>query len=121
MKLTRQMRETARLLAGGMSPADVARQIRRTEETVLEWMHDPGVMRLFQDRVLQKQVVSYARAVERIGAMLEDDSPAVVQRAAHEALEQFESAALRMNGQEVRVRLEGAPEIGMPGTDDGDG
>ena len=116
-RLTRQMREVARLLALGLSVREIALRVNRREEVILGWMRDPAVMQLFQERVLQSQVVQYARAVERIGQMLEDESPAVAQRAAHEALEQFEDAAMRMSGREMLVRVEGMPAIGMPGAE----
>lgn len=116
-RLTRQMREVARLLALGLSVREIALRVNRKEEVILGWMRDPAVMQLFQERVLQSQVVQYARAVERIGQMLEDESPAVAQRAAHEALEQFEDAAMRMSGREMLVRVEGMPAIGMPGAE----
>ena len=113
-KLTKQMQEAARLLALGLSTQEVALRVKRTEATIVDWMRDPLVMQHYQERVLQSQVVQYARAVERIGAMLEDENPTVVQRAAHEALEQFEDAAMRMSGQEMTIKVEGMPEIGMP-------
>lgn len=108
------MHKAARLMARGMSVKEVAARMRRREETILEWMENPVFMRLYRQRVLQSQVMHYARAVERIGEMLEDENPSVVQRAAHEALEQFESAAMRADGGEVVVRVEGMPELGMP-------
>jgi len=113
-KLTKQMQEAARLLALGLSTQEVALRVKRTEATIVDWMRDPLVMQHYQERVLQSQVVQYARAVERIGQMMEDENPSVVQRAAHEALEQFENAAFRMGSQEMLVRVEGMPEIGMP-------
>jgi len=116
-KLTKQMQEAARLLALGLSTQEVALRVKRTEATIVDWMRDPLVMQHYQERVLQSQVVQYARAVERIGQMLEDESPAVAQRAAHEALEQFEDAAMRMSGREMLVRVEGMPAIGMPGAE----
>lgn len=116
---TPQMHKAARLMARGMSVKEVAARMRRREETILEWMESPVFMRLYRQRVLQSQVMHYARAVERIGEMLEDENPSVVQRAAHEALEQFESAAMRADGGEVVVRVEGMPELGMPEVCDG--
>ena len=113
-KLTKQMQEAARLLAMGLSVREVAARVKRTEATIIGWMRDPEVMKHYQERVLQSQVVHYARAVERIGQMMEDENPTVVQRAAHEALEQFEDAAFRLGGQEMLVRVEGMPSIGMP-------
>ena len=108
------MRTAARLLADGMSVAEIARRLRRTEDTLLGWMQEAAFMDHYRQRVWQRQVVGYAKAVERIGAMLEDENASVVQRAAHEALEQFEDAALRTSGHELRVRVEGMPELGMP-------
>ena len=113
-KLTKPMQTAARHLARGLSVQETAHRVRRTEETILSWMSDPDFMEQYRRRILQSQIVNYARAVERIGAMLEDENPAVVQRAAHEALEQFEDAAMRMSGQELHIRVEGMPEIGMP-------
>ena len=116
------MQEAARLLAMGLSVREVALRVRRTEHTILGWMDDPSFMDHYRQRVLQSQVVNYARAVERIGAMLEDENPSVVQRAAHEALEQFEDAAMRAGAQELRILVEGMPDIGMPPeVDDGQG
>lgn len=116
------MQEAARLLAMGLSVREVALRVRRTEDTILGWMDDPAFMDHYRQRVLQSQVVNYARAVERIGAMLEDENPSVVQRAAHEALEQFEDAAMRAGAQELRILVEGMPDIGMPPeVDDGQG
>jgi len=116
---TPQMHKAARLMARGMSVKEVAARMRRREETILEWMESPVFMRLYRQRVLQSQVMHYARAVERIGEMLEDENPSVVQRAAHEALEQIESAAMRADGGEGVVRVEGMPELGMPEVSDG--
>lgn len=113
-KPTPQMHAAARLLARGLGVKEVAARVRRREETILEWMENPAFMRLYRQRVLQSQVLHYARAVERIGEMLEDENPSVVQRAAHEALEQFEAAAMRQEANELVVRVEGMPEIGMP-------
>ena len=113
-KLTKLMRTAAHHLARGLSVQETARRVRRTEETILGWMSDPDFMEQYRRRILQSQIVNYARAVERIGAMLEDENPTVVQRAAHEALEQFEDAAMRMSGQEMTIKVEGMPEIGMP-------
>lgn len=113
-KLTKKMQEAARLLAMGLSVREVALRVRRTENTILGWMNESLFMDHYRQRVLQSQVVNYARAVERIGAMLEDENPSVVQRAAHEALEQFEDAAMRAGAQEMRILVEGMPDIGMP-------
>ena len=113
-KLTKPMQSAARHLARGLSIQETAQRVRRTEETILGWMSDAAFMEHYRQRVLQSQVVNYARAVARIGAMLEDENPTVVQRAAHEALEQFEDAAMRMTGQQLCVRVEGMPDIGMP-------
>lgn len=113
-KLTKKMQEAARLLAMGLSVREVALRVRRTENTILGWMDESLFMDHYRQRVLQSQVVNYARAVERIGAMLEDENPSVVQRAAHEALEQFEDAAMRAGAQEMRILVEGMPDIGMP-------
>lgn len=113
-KLTKPMRMAAHHLARGLSVSETARRVRRTEETILSWMGDPDFMEQYRRRILQSQIVNYARAVERIGAMLEDENPTVVQRAAHEALEQFEDAAMRMSGQAMTIKVEGMPEIGMP-------
>ena len=115
-KLTRPMKEAARLLAEGKSLQEIALNVKHTEETVLDWMADPQVMALCRKWLTQSQVVHYARAVERIGGMIENESDAVAHRAAREALSKFEKTVFTSGDgpRTIEVHVTGMPEIGMP-------
>jgi len=117
-RITKARQEAARLLAAGKNLTETAQTLGVHEETVLEWMNDPDVMDLFRRRLMQNQTEHYARAVERIGEMMEDDNAAVAHRAAKEALSKFERTVFwedeDARPQEIQVIVKGMPEIGMP-------
>lgn len=109
-----ERREAARMLADGMSAAEAAERLGRHENTIYRWMKRAEVRRAYREAVMRRAAVSYARAVKRLSAQVDDENAQVAQRAAKEVMERFGDALMKESDGEIVVRVEGAPELGMP-------
>ena len=110
--------DAAELLAQGLTAQQAALRLGCAEEDIYGWMSEPEVMEQYRKCVLRREVIGYAKAVERITGQMDDENPTVSLRAAKEALDRFGESAMQLGGREVVVRVEGMPTIGMPGAED---
>lgn len=108
------MLEAAGLLAEGKSAGEVARRLGRSESTIRRWMRDESAREAYREAILRTALVSYARAVRKLSDQVEADNEAVAQRAAKDLIDRFGDVIMQERDREVVVRVEGAPEMGMP-------
>lgn len=115
--LTDEMKEAARMLSEGTSVPEAAGYLQVRTETVEEWLKNGEMLEYTRELLRIRQIVAYARASRKVEEMMNDEGPAVVQKAVHEALERFEDALNGPESGEITVRVTGGPEIGMAGGD----
>ena len=125
MKVTRRMREAAIKIALGEATAkSIAAEYNVDVSTVHRWLREDEVRQIMADTIKRSTATMVARAVNKLSEQL--DSKAgngfLAQNAANMILTRFGSAALGEDKQEITVRVEGMPVMGMPeASDDGDG
>lgn len=112
--------QAAALLSEGLSLSDIAQKTACDEETLQQWFREPEVLAAYRERLAGQELVCYARAVRRILSQMDDENPMVALRAAKEALEKFKDT-LGGGEKEIKVCVEGMPEVGMPSLREEDG
>ncbi len=110
----------AALLSEGLSLSDIAQKTACDEEILRQWLREPEVLAAYRERLAGQELVCYARAVRRILNQMDDENPMVALRAAKEALEKFKDT-LGGREKEIKVCVEGMPEVGMPSLREEDG
>lgn len=124
MKITKRIREAAiRVALGEATPAVIASEYGCDVSSVRRWLRDDEVRQIMADTIKRSTATMVARAVHKLNEQL--DSKAgngfLAQNAANMILTRFGPAALGEDKQEITVRVEGMPVMGMPdASDDGD-
>ena len=114
---TPRMMEGARLLAEGMSPPAVAKQLGVADTTVYRWMDKPEVMEEYRKIIRKAAVHAYAKSQAVLLKQLDSDAGNgfLAQNAAVNIQSRCAAAVMGEDKQEITVRLVGGlPDIGMP-------
>ncbi len=104
----------AGMLAEGRTPAEIARTLGRAESAIRRWMKEESAREAYREAILRTALVTYGRALRRLGDQVEAENDTVAQRAAKDVIDRFGDALMKENDREIVVRVVGAPEIGMP-------
>ena len=110
--------EAARLLAGGLRPPAVAHELGMSETTIYRWMRYPDVISVYRECLTRAAVSSYARAFRVMDKQLDDANGWLAQGAARDIMQRFGDVVTGLSTNEIVVRVEGMPDIGMPDTPD---
>lgn len=97
------------LMARGLDNSAIALKLGLEPAVVLQLEQDAALQRQVRDLVELRKLRQYARAVELNARLMEDESSAAGQKAVHEALSQFDSAA-PPDGSQIVIRFVNAPD-----------
>lgn len=114
---TPRMMDGARLLAEGMSPPAVAKQLGVSDTTVYRWMDKPEVMEEYRRIIRKAQYHAYAKSQAVLLKQLDSDAGNgfLAQNAANSIQSRCAANVMGEDHQEIVVRLVGGlPDIGMP-------
>lgn len=106
--------EAADKVASGEPLCKVAQEAGVSETTMRKWLGEPQVVERYRDKLNKEGFSHYGKAMAVLIAQLEDKSPWIRQGAARELLNRLGDAVTGVDSREVIIRLEGAPEIGLP-------
>ena len=116
-RITQRMLDAARLLAEGMRPPEVARELSCAESSVYRWMEDDDVMAEYRKCMCKAQVRAVAKASKVLEKQLESDAGNgfLAQNAANSILSRNYAAVMGEDKQEITLRIVGyTPDVGMP-------
>ena len=116
-RITKRMLDAARLLAEGMRPPEVARELGCAESSVYRWMEDDDVMTEYRKCMRKAQVRAVAKASKVLEKQLESDAGNgfLAQNAANSILSRSYAAVMGEDKQEITLRIVGyTPDVGMP-------
>jgi DNA-binding transcriptional regulator YdaS (Cro superfamily) len=105
------------MLSDGRTQGEVAELLGVSQPTVSTWAHDPRVLEAVRKRTLERVVPAYSEALEVMLRQLRSDSPWVQQGAARDILTRYHEIVTGRSNQEIVIRLEGMPQLGIPGGD----
>ena len=115
--VTSRMKKAARLLAEGLSPAQVAREVGCAEELVCRWLHTAEVKAEYSRYLRLEQAHAVAKAQRLLIQQLdsEEGNGKLAQQAATILADRYGESVMNENQQELVVRFAGdAPVIGVP-------
>lgn len=107
----------ARLLAEGLTHQRIADEIGVSRQRVQKLAHSPRVMEAYRGELADIVIPLYSQSIAALGEQLHDGSPWVRQNAAREILARFDEVVTGRSSQEIVIRLEGMPQLGIPGAD----
>lgn len=116
-RITKRMLDAARLLAEGMRPPEVARELGCAESSVYRWMEDDDVMAEYRRCMRKAQVRAVAKASKVLEKQLDSDAGNgfLAQNAANSILSRSYAAVMGEDKQEISVVITGyTPDPGMP-------
>lgn len=118
--LPKKAYQAAALLADGMQAVDVAREVGVNKSTIYRWMADDRVRDEYR-RVIQASLVpALAKAKKLLISQLDSDAGQgyLAQQAANILLQRYDALIMGEAEQQITVKLEGAPDIGLPPSQD---
>lgn len=112
--LKRNQVEAASLLASGMKPAEVARQLGVSTSSISAWQKKPEFEAFFLDLLMSAGKHRYAKALQVLENQMDDPNAWIAQGAARDLANRFEKAVTGIDNNKVTVTLAGLPELGTP-------
>lgn len=135
-KCTAKHVQAARLMAEGKTLDEIAlicwdvtdgaghldeRKKRNALKTLRLWKKKPEFTELYRALLREMAMPAYGKALNRITQQIDDPNPWIAQGAAREALTRFGPAIMGENENEIVIKVEGMPVLGMPGQPTTDG
>ena len=102
------------MVAHGASFREAAETLHVGLGTISKWFNEPEVQEEYRQRVRGAAFGIYSKAVQVLMEQLDHGNPWVRQGAARELLGRFGDQATGIDSREVLIRVEGAPDIGLP-------
>ena len=102
------------MVANGASFRETADTLHVNVSTVARWFNEPEVQEEYRQRVRGAAFGIYSKAVQVLMEQLDHGNPWVRQGAARELMNRFSDQATGIDSREVLIRVEGAPDIGLP-------
>ena len=97
------------------------RKKRNALKTLRLWKKKPEFTELYRALLREMAMPAYGKALNRITKQIDDPNPWIAQGAAREALTRFGPAIMGENENEITIKVEGMPVLGMPGQPTTDG
>lgn len=129
-KLTAQALQAAQLMADGHKIKDIITAVfgvtyesdnaawQRGRRKLAKWQDDPAWQEAYNNCVRRAVAPLVGRAVSRIDKQIDDDNPWIAQGAAREVLSRFGSGIMGEDDKSITIKVEGMPQIGVPGQDE---
>ena len=102
------------MVANGASFREAAETLHVGLGTISKWFNEPEVQEEYRQRVRGAAFGIYSKAVQVLMEQLDHGNPWVRQGAARELMNRFSDQATGIDSREVLIRVEGAPDIGLP-------
>jgi transcriptional regulator with XRE-family HTH domain len=109
--------EAVQMLALGYTQGEVAERLGVDQTTVGAWAHDPKILEQVRKKTLERVIPAYSKALAVMERQLDSDLPWVQQGAARDILTRYHEIVTGRSNQEIVIRLEGMPTLGIPGGD----
>jgi transcriptional regulator with XRE-family HTH domain len=109
--------EAVQMLALGYTQAAIAERLGVDQTTVGAWSHDPKILEQVRKKTLERVIPAYSKALAVMERQLDSDLPWVQQGAARDILTRYHEIVTGRSNQEIVIRLEGMPTLGIPGGD----
>jgi transcriptional regulator with XRE-family HTH domain len=109
--------EAVTMLALGYTQAAIAERLGVDQTTVGAWSHDPKILEQVRKKTLERVIPAYSKALAVMERQLDSDLPWVQQGAARDILTRYHEIVTGRSNQEIVIRLEGMPQLGIPGAD----
>ena len=129
---TTQMVQAAQLLANGYNLNDIIMVLwgvskesdraayERGYRKLKKWQAEEGFQKLHAAMLKESVLPLVGKAVQRIGEQIDHSNPWIAQGAAREVLTRFGAGITGEDDKSITIHVEGMPQIGVPGQDEGD-
>jgi hypothetical protein len=109
--------EAIALLADGATVEQIADRFDVSPQTIRAWRKNPAIQEEYRREIMGRGLTSFARAFTEMDRELDSDMPWIRQGAARDIMNRFQELVTGQSSQDIVIRLEGMPQLGIPGAD----
>ena len=128
--LTTPQYQACRMLAEGKDYEDVLNCVfrvwkdsepaerKKAEKTLRDWVRKEGFQACFRGIVKENALPKYSKAANKLYEQIDSDNAWIANKAANDVLTRFGPYVMGAEEQQITVRVEGLPELGVPDDND---
>lgn len=94
-------------------------KVKKAVEVLHKWQRDPKVQECWRHLLVESVRPDIVRALKRIARQIDDENGWLANKAANDLLTRFASQIIGEDENTTVIRVEGLPELGIPGGDNG--
>jgi hypothetical protein len=94
-------------------------KVKKAVDVLHKWQRDPKVQECWRRLLVESVRPDIVRALKRIARQIDDENGWLANKAANDLLTRFASQIIGEDENTTVIRVEGLPELGIPGGDNG--